>query len=63
MADRIKKIDSYNPQVASRAAVAFSLINKLDPQRKNSMKLALNSIMEGRPSRDTYEVISKYLAQ
>lgn len=63
MADRIKKIDSYNPQVASRAAVAFSLINKLDLQRKNSMKLALNSIMEARPSRDTYEVISKYLAQ
>ncbi len=63
MAERIKHIDSFNPQVASRASSAFSLINKLDDQRQNGMKRALNKIMAGKPSRDTYEVISKYLSQ
>ncbi len=63
LADRIKHIDSFNPQVASRAAGAFSLINKLDDKRKDQMRVALNRIMDGKPSRDTYEVVSKYLAQ
>jgi aminopeptidase N len=63
MADRIKHIDGFNPQVASRAASAFSLINKLDDKRKSEMRKALMKIMEGKPSRDTYEVISKYLAE
>ena len=63
IAERIKHVDSFNPQVASRAAGAFSLINKLDETRQKGMRNALNKIMEGKPSRDTYEVISKYLAQ
>lgn len=62
MADRIKMIDGFNPQVASRAAGAFSLINKLDSVRQQEMRRALNQVMEGQPSRDTFEVISKYLA-
>lgn len=63
MADRIKHIDGFNPQVASRTASAFSLINKLDDTRKAEMRKALTLIMEGKPSRDTYEVVSKYMAQ
>ena len=63
LADRIKMIDGFNPQVASRASSAYSLINRLDGQRKTGMKAALTSIMDAKPSRDTYEVISKYLAQ
>lgn len=63
LADRIKMIDGFNPQVASRASSAYSLINRLDSQRKAGMKTALTSIMDAKPSRDTYEVISKYLAQ
>lgn len=63
IADRIKMIDGFNPQVASRAASAFSLINRLDPKRQASMKDALNKLMAGKPSRDTFEVVSKYLAQ
>ena len=63
IADRIKHIDTFNPQVASRTASAFSLINKLDEKRKKEMKKALEKIMEGKPSRDTYEVVSKYLAE
>jgi len=63
VAERIKWIDSFNPQVASRAASSFSLFNRLDKNRQQLMKGALNSIMETKPSRDTFEVISKYLAQ
>jgi aminopeptidase N len=63
VADRIKWIDGFNPQVASRAASAFSLITKVDPVRQKLMKNALNKLMEGKPSRDTFEVVSKYLAQ
>ena len=63
VADRIQWIDSFNPQVASRAASSFSLINRLDKDRQKLMKGALNQIMENKPSRDTFEVISKYLAQ
>jgi aminopeptidase N len=63
MAERIIRIDRFNPQVASRAASSFSLINKLDDVRAKKMRSALEGIMKVRPSRDTFEVISKYLAQ
>lgn len=62
LAERIKKIDKFNPQVASRVAQSFSLINKLDESRQKQMKMALKGIMDGGPSKDTYEVISKYLS-
>ena len=55
-------MDTFNPQVASRAATSFSLIKKLDSQRQKVMKAALTKVMEGKPSRDTFEVLSKYLA-
>ena len=60
--ERIKMIDGFNPQVAARAATAFSLVNHVDISRREGMKKALNKIMEGTPSRDTFEVVSKYLA-
>jgi aminopeptidase N len=63
IAERIKHIDSFNPQVASRTSSAFSMINKLDDKRKSEMKKALEIVMSGKPSRDTFEVISKYLAE
>ena len=63
MSDKIIEIDKFNPQVASRASSLFSLINRVDGPRKIQMKKALNKVMEAGPSRDTYEVISKYLAQ
>jgi aminopeptidase N len=63
VAERIKHIDSFNPQVASRTSSAFSMINKLDEKRKAGMREALKIVMDGKPSRDTYEVVSKYLAE
>lgn len=62
LAERIKMIDGFNPQVASRASSAFSLIQKVDKIRQTEMKLALQGLMEAKPSRDTFEVISKYLS-
>lgn len=63
IADRIMVMDQFNPQVASRAASTFSMINRLDDTRKEGMRKSLGRIMSGKPSRDTFEVISKYLAQ
>lgn len=63
VAERIIKIDGFNPQVASRAASAFSMVGKVDATRKEKMREALNSIMAAKPSRDTFEVISKYLSE
>lgn len=62
VSEKIKLLDSFNPQVASRAATSFSLIKRVDDKRAGAMKAALNKIMEGKPSRDTFEVVSKYLA-
>ena len=63
ISERIKMIDGFNPQVAARASTSFSLINRLDSQRQEGMKKALKFILEGNTSRDTYEVVSKYLGQ
>jgi aminopeptidase N len=62
LADRIRHIDSFNPQVASRLTGAFSLVKKLDQNRQEKMRKVLTQIIESNPSRDTFEVISKYLA-
>jgi aminopeptidase N len=62
LAERIIKIDKFNPQVASRAATSFSMINRLDEERRAQMKKALTMIMDQAPSRDTFELVSKYLA-
>jgi aminopeptidase N len=63
VSSRIKMIDSFNPQVASRISTSFALINHVDLDRRESMKKALNSVIEGKPSRDTFEIVSKYLGQ
>ncbi len=63
VAERIRMIDKVNPQVASRAATSFSFIKKVDPARQAGMKKALQSILENQPSRDTFEVVSKYLGE
>lgn len=62
IADRIRHVDSFNPQVASRTAGAYAMIKKLDPIRQEKMRKSLESILAGNPSKDTFEVVSKYLA-
>lgn len=63
MAERIAKIDGFNPQVASRLTGSFSLLPKMDPERKMMMKNALTQLIDGQPSKDVFEVASRYLGQ
>lgn len=63
MAERIKRVDAFNPQVASRLTGAFSLLPKMDPTRKLLMKEALTKLVEEKPSRDVFEMASRYLSQ
>ncbi len=63
ISERIKLIDGFNPQVASKAASSFSLINKLDEKRRGHMRSSLEKLVRGNPSKDTFEVVSKFLAQ
>lgn len=61
IAERVKRIDKLNPQVASRLASSFSMINKVDEGRASKMRTILKNLLEEKISRDTYEVISSYL--
>jgi aminopeptidase N len=63
LGEKIQLIDTFNPQVASRASSSFSMIHKVDQNRQGLMRKVLHQVMNSKPSRDTYEVISKYLAQ
>jgi aminopeptidase N len=63
LADRIARIDKFNPQVASRLTGAFSLVAKLDEGRKAKAKGALKRLVESSPSKDVFEVASRYLGQ
>jgi aminopeptidase N len=63
LADRIIEIDKFNPQVAARAATAYSLINKLDEKHQSLMREALKKVVMAQLSKDTLEVVNKYLAQ
>ena len=63
IARKVEEIDKFNPQVASRLATSFSLVNHLDQERQSKIKAALGPILKEQTSRDTHEVVSKYLAQ
>lgn len=63
LAERIKRIDGFNPQLAARLVSSFSLMPKMDGERKKLMKEALKAIVEAQPSKDVFEVASRYLGQ
>jgi aminopeptidase N len=63
LADRVIEIDPINPQVAARLMGAFSRWRKFDPERRQLMQSALESILgTGKLSKDVYEIASKTLA-
>ena len=62
LARKIKQVDSFNPQVASRMASSFAIYDKLDDVRRDKMRVVLKDLMESNLSKDTYEVISKTLS-
>lgn len=63
VANKIIKIDAFNPQVASRLASSFSMFPKLDITSKEQMRESLQIIKNSHPSKDTEEVITKYLKE
>ena len=62
IADKVIKIDRFNPQVAARLVQAFNLCDKLEPHRKNLVKQELQRIraQEGL-SKDVGEIVGKIL--
>lgn len=61
LGERLSKIDKFNPQVATRVAGAFAVLNKLDPERQKLVKNVLTKLQAQGTSKDLGEVISKYL--
>ena len=63
LADRVLEIDPRNAQVAARLAGAFSRWRRFDEPRQALMREAMERIRNAPGlSKDTYEVVSKTLA-
>ncbi len=62
LADRIIRIDSFNPSISSMLAKSFKLFPKLDENRKSMMGRELERILSHPGiSRNTYEIVVKTL--
>ncbi|MCB1112703.1 MAG: aminopeptidase N [Chlamydiales bacterium] len=62
LADQIIVLDTMNPQVASRLMTGFQRYKKLDTQRQQQMKTALDRILDKKDlSTNVYEIASKCL--
>ncbi len=63
IADKIIEVDQFNPQIASRLSTVFSFITKVSGEQKASARAELTRILENKPSKDTFEIVSKLLAE
>jgi aminopeptidase N len=63
LVERVKRIDRFNPQVASRLMSQFSLMVKLDENRRNLMGQSLKNLLKMDLSNDVFEVASKLMNQ
>lgn len=63
MADKIIEVDKFNPQIASRLTGVFSFVSRTDRIQKISARENLQRILQAGPSKDTFELVSKMLAQ
>ncbi len=62
LADKIIRIDSFNPSISSMLAKSFKLFPKLDEKRKSMMGRELERILAyAGISRNTYEIVVKTL--
>ncbi len=61
LADLLLKIDSYNPQLASRMVVPLLSFNRYEVQRKAKMLEALTKMSEAKLSKDLYEKVTAAL--
>lgn len=63
LADQVLRLDSLNPQVASRMVGAFNRWRKFDSLRQKLMKQQLERILASPDlSKDVYEIVSRALA-
>ena len=61
VADNILKMDAINPQLAARTAESFRDYKKLPVEHSQKMNGELERILSSKPSRNTYEIVSKIL--
>ncbi|MDO4248815.1 MAG: aminopeptidase N [Neisseria sp.] len=63
LAEKVKEIDAFNPQVAARLVQAFNICRRLEPHRRSLMERELRAIAakEGL-SKDVAEIVGKILA-
>jgi aminopeptidase N len=62
MADRILELDKINPQVATRVVGCFDVWKKLTEMQKKKAHSELERLVRGGLSKNTYEIVSKQLA-
>ncbi|MDO4642176.1 MAG: aminopeptidase N [Neisseria sp.] len=63
LAEKVKEIDAFNPQVASRLVQAFNICQRLEPKRRALMQLQLQDIAaKAGLSKDVAEVVGKILS-
>ena len=63
LADEVVRLNTQNPQIASRLLVPLTKWKKYSPQRQALMKTELERILaESKLSKDVFEVVSKSLA-
>ena len=63
VADRVLRLNAFNPQIASRLTTELTRFRRYDPVRQRLMRAELTRIAGAADlSRDVYEVVSKSLA-
>jgi len=63
MADKIIEIDKLNPQVATRVASTFDFWKKLEFPQKQKAHREIERLSRAGLSKNTYEIVSKQLAE
>jgi aminopeptidase N len=62
LVDAVLELDGLNPQVAARMVSNFNAWRRFDPERRDRMKAALESIAAKKPlSKDVFEIVSRAL--
>ncbi len=61
IAERVRRIDAFNPQSAARLARSFANFRQFDAKRQTLARTQLEELARGKLSKDVYEVVHKSL--
>ena len=62
MADKIRAINAFNPQIAAGLARSFNLMQRIEPQRQALMRQQLQALADMPDlSKDVREIVEKIL--